>query len=96
MEAIESLPLTDKPEVFGLHMNADITYQTNTATGILDTILNIQPKDAGSGSGETREAVVYRQAQDMLEKLPADYIPHEVFINFAEIHCNRRFQVSSY
>ena len=53
-------------------------YQTNTANNMLSTIVNIQPKDAGGGSGETRETVVYRLADDMLEKLPEDYIPHEV------------------
>ena len=78
MDAIDTLPLVDTPEVFGLHMNADITYQTNSATTILDTILNIQPKDSGGGSGETREAVVFRQAQEMLDKLPPDYVQHEV------------------
>ncbi|KAK3724620.1 hypothetical protein RRG08_041104 [Elysia crispata] len=75
---IDSLPLVDSPECFGLHPNADITYQTNTANNMLSTIVNIQPKDAGGGSGETRETVVYRLADDMLEKLPEDYIPHEV------------------
>ena len=40
--------------------------------------MSIQPKDSGGGSGETRESVVTRQADDMLEKLPNDYIPHEV------------------
>ena len=53
-------------------------YQTNTTKEVLETILNIQPKDAGGGSGETRESIVMRQAQDMLSKLPPDYIPHEV------------------
>lgn len=53
-------------------------YQSNTANQSLDTILSIQPKDSSSGGGETRESIVYKQAQDMLEKLPADYIPHEV------------------
>jgi dynein heavy chain len=72
------LPNTDRPEVFGLHANADITYQTNTAKTVLDTILNIQPKESSSGTGETRESVVHRIAQDMLDKLPPDYIPHEV------------------
>ena len=66
--------------VFGLHANADITYQTNTATSILDTILSIQPKDSGGGSGETRESVVFRQAHDMLSKLPPDYVPHAVIV----------------
>ena len=55
-----------------------ISYQSNTAKDVLDTIMSIQPKDSGGGSGETRESVVTRQADDMLEKLPNDYIPHEV------------------
>ncbi|XP_070548103.1 dynein axonemal heavy chain 8-like [Ptychodera flava] len=78
MEYIETLPLVDTPEVFGLHTNADITYQSNTAKEIMDTIVNIQPKESGGGGGETRETIVYRQANDMLEKLPPDYLPHEV------------------
>ena len=54
------------------------SYQSNTAKDVLDTIMSIQPKDSGGGSGETRESVVTRQADDMLEKLPNDYVPHEV------------------
>ncbi len=54
------------------------SYQSNTANTSLDTILSIQPKDSSSGGGETRESVVYRQAEEMLEKLPPNYIPHEV------------------
>ncbi|CAN8203477.1 unnamed protein product [Coccothraustes coccothraustes] len=77
-EYIQLLPAMDTPEVFGLHPNADITYQRNTSADVLDTITNIQPKESGGGSGETRESVVYRLAEDMLEKLPPDYVPHEV------------------
>ena len=40
--------------------------------------MNIQPKDSSAGGGETRESIVRRQADDMLSKLPDDYIPHEV------------------
>ncbi|XP_002666734.3 dynein axonemal heavy chain 5 [Danio rerio] len=75
---IDALPLVDTPEVFGLHPNADITYQTNLANDTLSTILNIQPKDSSSGEGETRESSVQKMANEMLEKLPADYVPHEV------------------
>lgn len=71
-------PLSSCSQVFGLHPNADITYQTNLANETLSTIISIQPKDSGGGAGETREASVQRLASEMLEKLPPDYVPHEV------------------
>ena len=48
------------------------------AASVLDTVMSMQPKEGGGGAGETRETVVFRMADDMLDKLPADYIPHEV------------------
>ncbi|XP_060534779.1 dynein axonemal heavy chain 5 isoform X2 [Cylas formicarius] len=78
LDYINGLPSTDSPEVFGLHSNADITYQINTAKGILDTILSVQPKEGGSQGGETRESVVYCLAEDMLAKLPEVYNSFEV------------------
>lgn len=56
-------------------------YQSNMAKEVLDTIMNIQPKDSSGGGGETRESRVFRIATDMLEKLPDDYVPHEVIIH---------------
>lgn len=55
-----------------------LSYQSNTAKACLDTMLSIQPKESAAGSGETRESVVSKQAAEMLAKLPANYLPHEV------------------
>ena len=56
------------------------------AKEVLDTIMNIQPKDSSGGGGETRESRVFRIATDMLEKLPDDYVPHEVIIHIHIIY----------
>ena len=63
---------------FTIIVFSSYSYQSNTAKQCLDTILEIQPKDSSSGGGETRESIVRRMAGEMLEKLPNDYIPHEV------------------
>lgn len=55
-----------------------ITLLNSRAQGILDTILSIQPKEGGIRGGETRESIVYRLADDMLEKMPKNYVDHEV------------------
>ncbi|XP_064553878.1 dynein axonemal heavy chain 5 isoform X1 [Drosophila montana] len=85
IDYINSLPAYDTPEVFGLHSNADITYQINSAKGILDTILSVQPKEGGGGGGESRESIVYQLAEDMLRKLPAQYNEYEVRENLTRM-----------
>ncbi|XP_052892579.1 dynein axonemal heavy chain 8 [Anopheles moucheti] len=78
LEAIDNMPLVDPPQVYGLHSNADITYQSNTTKEILDTILSIQPKESSGGGGETREVTVARMVHDMLGKVPPPYDPYAV------------------
>jgi len=72
------LPNNEQPGIYGLHLNAGITYQSNSAKGMLNTILDIQPKDSASGGGETREAIVYRSAAEFLEKLPPAFVAHRI------------------
>jgi len=74
---IDEIALVDTPEVFGLHPNADISCQTKESNRMLEDILSIQPKDSGTGSGETREDTVKRISNDLLSKLPEDFIKHK-------------------
>ncbi|VVC98542.1 unnamed protein product [Leptidea sinapis] len=78
IEEIEKMKTVDPPQAYGLHTNADITYQRQITQDLLDTILSIQPKESSSGGGETREASVYRQSKEMLDKVPPNFDPHEV------------------
>ncbi|XP_022920277.2 dynein axonemal heavy chain 8 [Onthophagus taurus] len=78
LDMIDKFSPSDPPQAYGLHSNADITYQTNTTSSLLLTIMSIQPKEAGGGGGETREGTVKRMALDMSGKLPKNYDAFEV------------------
>ena len=56
----------------------NIYLQTNFANIALETIVSVQPKESSGGAGETRESVVFKQADEMLEKLPENFLPHKV------------------
>jgi dynein heavy chain len=51
LEYITKLPNFEDPEVFGMHENANITYQTQESNKIMETILSIQPRVSSSGTG---------------------------------------------
>jgi len=38
------------PEVFGMHDNANITFELKESKNALDTILSIQPRDTGGAA----------------------------------------------
>lgn len=78
LQAFSEMDTVDEPQVYGLHPNGDIAYQTNTTNTVLDTILSIEPKESSGSVGESRENFVARICNDMLEKLPAIYDPFEM------------------
>ena len=77
-DIIKTLPDIDNPEVFGLHVNADITFRLKESTEMINTIMDTRPKDSGGGGGKTREEIVQEKARELLSKLPPDYIDLEV------------------
>lgn len=55
----EVLP-AESPYLYGLHPNAEIGFLTATSDNLFRTVLEMQPRDAGAGSGggQTREEKV--------------------------------------
>jgi dynein heavy chain len=50
-EYITSLPLEDDPEIYGLHRNANITFQQKNVREVFETLLSMQPRSAAGGKG---------------------------------------------
>ena len=58
LEYISKLPLDEDPEVFGLHTNANMTYESNQVQFFMDTILTIQPRVSAGKAAKTPEEII--------------------------------------
>jgi len=55
IEYINGLPLDEDPEVFGLHPNANMVYESGVVAGFLNSVIVIQPRIASAGTGKSPE-----------------------------------------
>ena len=55
---IRELPLAPRPEIFGLHENADITCDQNESYDLFGTLLSLQPREQAKGGGVSREDII--------------------------------------
>eukprot|EP00606_Chrysophyceae_sp_TOSAG23-5_P001616 GSChrysophyteH2.ASY1.ANO1.110.1 assembled CDS len=62
MEYFEQLPHSDDPEVFGMHDNANVTFNTNESLVLMESILTLQPRASGGGA-----EVFESEAPDILD-----------------------------
>ena len=70
LDYIASMPLEESPEVFGLHTNANISYDTDLVKSFIDTILLMQPRVSGSKAAVTPEQIVNNMVLEYMEMLP--------------------------
>jgi len=70
---VETLPYHEVPEVFGLHANANVSFQMQESKYVLDTVLANQPQETGGGVGESSDELVSRITEEVLEKLPEQF-----------------------
>ena len=74
IEHIKELPLTQHPEVFGMHENVNITRELAETNNLFDSVLLTQGGAGGGGSGGTdQDALLNDIASDILGKLPKDF-----------------------
>lgn len=62
LESVKSyvlgLPLEDDPEIYGLHRNANITFQQKNVKEFFETLLSMQPRSTGSAkAGESPDEI---------------------------------------
>lgn len=53
----EQLPFNELPEIFGMHHNANIIYQTKETKFFLETLLEGQPKGSSSSGGVSNDEI---------------------------------------
>merc|ERR1711988_607018 len=70
-EYLDSLPTVDNPEIFGMHANANTTYNTTVSLELMKNILGLQPRDSGGGDGKTSDDIVMELADDIEAQVPA-------------------------
>ncbi|KNE58518.1 hypothetical protein AMAG_04085 [Allomyces macrogynus ATCC 38327] len=67
---IDKLPFTEDPSVFGMHENANVSYQLQETKRLLKTVLDVQPRLVSSGVGKSPEDRVTDVAQSILSRIP--------------------------
>ena len=69
LEVLRTYPIIPKPDIFGLHENADITCDQNETYDLFATVLSLQPRVA-SGAGASREDAITAQCDAIAARLP--------------------------
>lgn len=72
-EYVESLPIVPKPEILGLHENAEITSNQNEAFNLLQTVLSMQPRQTSQGTGSSRSEDLTVFCSEMLASMPEQF-----------------------
>ena len=77
-DRINNLPSIEKPNIFFLNQNADITFRRMEGNELLTTIQLTQPKESSTGGGKSRDDIINELVQDYLSKLPPDFVEADV------------------
>jgi dynein heavy chain len=79
---IESLPLTNAPDVFGLHPDAEIGYLTSAVKDMWSQLISLQPRTNDGAGGISREDFISNIANDIQSKLPQSFDVPRLYKSF--------------
>lgn len=65
-----SLPQVDEPEIFGMHENANITFNRAESSHLMATILVLQPRETSGGAGKSSDEIVIDVVDDVEARMP--------------------------
>mmetsp|Transcript_28190 Transcript_28190/g.33408 ORF Transcript_28190/g.33408 Transcript_28190/m.33408 type:complete len:2629 (+) Transcript_28190:1-7887(+) len=67
---LDTLPTVDDPEIFGMHENANTTFNTGVSLDLMGKILSLQPRSGGGGIGKTSDEIVTELATLFESQVP--------------------------
>jgi dynein heavy chain len=73
LDYVKTLPLNPRPEVYGLHDNADITKDNQETNLLFESILLTLPRQSSSTGGQNSSQKMDELAADILNRLPPDF-----------------------
>ncbi|XP_036933614.1 dynein heavy chain 6, axonemal [Acanthopagrus latus] len=89
---IESLPITDGPEIFGMHENASLAFQRQETMTLISTILDVNPRSSSRHGAKSNDDIVCELADSILAKLPErldmDATVETLFVQDENSHLN--------
>ena len=81
VEYIKALPSNEGPEVFGLHVNANMSCALSETNSLLDSALSLQPRSAGGG-GKSWDNMLAELAEDILSRMPPPFDVERALLDF--------------
>ncbi|XP_076377925.1 dynein heavy chain at 16F [Megalopta genalis] len=66
---VENFSIIDDPEIFQMHENANQIYQLKEAQFVINTILEVQPKESASEEGKSSSDIAYEIADTILVRI---------------------------
>ncbi|XP_043475594.1 dynein axonemal heavy chain 6 isoform X1 [Leptopilina heterotoma] len=83
-EFIEDFPIIEDPEIFGMHENANITFQLKETKIVLNTIMDVQAKEDNIDNEKSTSGTAYELARIIMERIILKIDPDNCHSNHLE------------